>query len=210
MKKYFVYFLGVVIMTFGVALSSFHGIGVSPFDTLTFNVSKITNIDLGTIMIIFNGAFLLVYFLVNRNKDIYISIIVVILFSVFVNTFVYLISTFIINLIPPMVVGGWIGKIVLFILSFIFTCIGIAMVELSNLSKTAYECFNSVIYKKIFNKLSYGTSRMIVDISVTVISAILGLAFINSTGDAGLGTIFYMIFTGPFVQLLMKIMKFCK
>lgn len=210
MKKYIVYFLGVIIMSFGVALSSFHGLGVSPFDTLTFNVSKITNIDLGTIMIIFNSAFLLVYFLMNRNKDIYISVIVVFLFSLFVNLFVYLLSSIIVVQVPLVLVSRLGSRIILFILSFIFTAIGIAMVELSELSKTAYECFNSVIYKKVFKKLSFGTSRMIVDISVTVISAILGLVFINSTGDAGVGTIIYMIFTGPFVQLLMKIMKFCK
>lgn len=197
-------------MAFGVALSTFHGLGVSPFDTLTFNVSKITNIDLGIIMLIFNGVFLLVYFLINRNKDIYLSVIVIVLFSLFVNLFVGLLSTYIYIPTLYVVVDGLVSKIFLFALSFIFTSIGIAMVELSNLSKTAYECFNSVIYKKVFKKLSYGASRMIVDISVAVISAVLGLAFIKSTGDAGLGTIFYMIFTGPFVQLLMKIMKFCK
>ena len=44
MKKYFLYAIGIVIMALGVAVSSFHGLGASPFDSLTFNVSSVLTI----------------------------------------------------------------------------------------------------------------------------------------------------------------------
>ena len=58
--------------------------------------------------------------------------------------------------------------------------------------------------------MSYGANRVIVDVTLSLSAAILGLVFLNSTGDAGLGTIFYMIFTGPVVQFLMKRFKIGK
>lgn len=203
MKKYFVYLIGVIVMTFGVALSSFHGLGASPFDTLSFNLHKITEIDLGIVMIIMNAVFLLIYFMYKRNKDIYISVIVVLLFSLLVSFFVKILT-------PIIVIDDLWFRLILFLLGFIFTSIGIALVEVSSLSKTAYECFNSFIHDKVFKKMSYGASRVIVDVTLSLSAAILGLVFLNSTGDAGLGTIFYMIFTGPVVQFLMKRFKIGK
>lgn len=203
MKKYMVYFLGVLIMTFGVAISSFHGLGASPFDTLTFNVSKILELDLGLVMIICNLIFLLIYFLYKKNKDIYISLIVVFVFSLLVSIFVKLLT-------PILVIDELWFRLILFLLGFVFTCVGIAFIEVSSLSKTAYECFNTFVFEKILYKLNYAKARVIVDVSLSAIAAILGLIFIHSTGDAGLGTIFYMVFTGPVVQFLMKRIKFAK
>ena len=187
-------------MAFGVAISTFHGLGASPFDTLTFNISTIANFDLGITMFIFNGLFLLIYFLKYKNKDIYISIIVIFLFSISVNLFVKLLTPFIVN-------NELWFRLILFIVGFMLTNVGIAMVEISSLSKTAYECFNAFVSNTFFKKMSYGKSRIIVDISVSAAAALLGIIFINSIGSSGIGTIFYMIFTGPCVQILMKLMS---
>ena len=67
MKKYILYTIGIVIMALGVAVSSFHGLGASPFDSLTFNVSSIANQDIGTIMFIFNTIFVSLFFISYRN-----------------------------------------------------------------------------------------------------------------------------------------------
>ena len=75
MKKYILYTIGIVIMALGVAISSFHGLGASPFDSLNFNVASITNLEIATTMLIFNAIFVLLFFIIHRNKDNYLSVI---------------------------------------------------------------------------------------------------------------------------------------
>jgi uncharacterized membrane protein YczE len=153
MRKYILYTVGIAIMALGVAISSFHGLGASPFDSLNFNVASITNLEIATTMLIFNAIFVLLFFIIHRNKDIYLSIICLFAFSFLVDTFIKLLSyIFIID-------DLWF-RIIQFILGFTLTAIGIAFVEESTLSRTPFECFVAVMDKIVFPKLDYAKSRI--------------------------------------------------
>ena len=197
MKKYFLYAIGIVIMALGVAVSSFHGLGASPFDSLTFNVSSIANQDIGTIMFIFNTIFVSLFFIIYRNKDIYLSIICIFAFSILVDAFVAVLSLI-------FVLEDLWFKIILFVLGFTLTAIGIAFVEESTLSRTPFECFVAVMDKIIFPKFDYAKSRIFTEVIVTVVGAILGFAFMGGLGNVGIGTAIYMLCTGPVVQFFIK------
>ena len=201
MKKYILYTIGIVIMALGVAVSSFHGLGASPFDSLTFNVSSIANQDIGTIMFIFNTIFVSLFFIIYRNKDIYLSIICIFAFSILVDAFVAVLSLI-------FVLDDLWFRVVLFVLGFTLTAIGIAFVEESTLSRTPFECFVAVMDKIIFPKFDYAKSRIFTEVIVTALGAILGLLFMNGLGNVGIGTAIYMLCTGPAVHFFIK--KFSK
>jgi uncharacterized membrane protein YczE len=197
MRKYILYTIGIAIMALGVAISSFHGLGASPFDSLNFNVASITNLEIATTMLIFNAIFVLLFFIIHRNKDIYLSIICLFAFSFLVDTFIKLLSyIFIID-------DLWF-RIIQFILGFTLTAIGIAFVEESTLSRTPFECFIAVMDKIVFPKLDYAKSRIITEVLVTALGAVLGLIFMDGLGNVGIGTAIYMFCTGPVVQLFIK------
>ena len=197
MKKYILYAIGIVVMALGVAISSFHGLGASPFDSLTFNISSILNLEIGTVMFIFNSIFVSLFFIIYRNKDIYLSVICIFAFSILVNAFVSVLNlVFVIN-------DLWF-RIVLFVLGFMITAIGIAFVEESTLSRTPFECFVAVMDKIIFQKFDYAKSRIFTEVIVTVVGAILGFAFMGELGNVGIGTAIYMLCTGPVVQFFIK------
>jgi uncharacterized membrane protein YczE len=188
-------------MALGVAISSFHGLGASPFDSLNFNVASITNLGIATTMLIFNACFVVLFFLIHRNKDIYLSIICLFAFSFLVDAFITVLNyVFVIN-------DLWF-RIIQFILGFTLTAIGVALVEESTLSRTPFECFVAVMDKVVFPKLDYAKSRIITEVLVTVVGAVLGLLFMDGLGNVGIGTAIYMICTGPAVQFFIK--KFAK
>lgn len=201
MKKYILYAIGILIMAFGVSISSFHGLGASPIDSFVFNFSEIFELKVGTTMLIFNSLFVILFFAIYRNKDIYLSIICVAAFSILVNFFVSLLG-------PLMFTDALWFRIVLFILGFTLLAIGIAFVEESTLSRTPFECFVAVMDNlTVFKRFDYAKSRIVTEVGVTLIGGILGLIYLGELGNVGIGTAIYMLCTGPLVQIFMRLFR---
>ena len=137
------------------------------------------------------------FFIIYRNKDIYLSIVCIFAFSILVDAFVAVLSLI-------FVLDDLWFRIILFVLGFTLTAIGIAFVEESTLSRTPFECFVAVMDKIIFPKFDYAKSRIFTEVIVTALGAILGLLFMNGLGNVGIGTAIYMLCTGPAVHFFIK------
>lgn len=202
MKKYIIYFFGILLIALGISLSGFHGLGASPYDTITLNLSLVTNISAGYFIFIFNAIFLILYFTKFKNKDIFVSIIVLFTLSSLVNLFIYLLSSNWINLQINYI---W-QRILFFILSFFANAFGVSLIENTKVSKSAFECFVTFINKTVLKKVSYSSSRVIVELVFTLIGACIGLVFLRNISNANIGTIIYIVGSGPMIGVFMKIL----
>lgn len=202
MKKYIIYFIGVMLIALGISLSSLHGLGASPYDTVTLNISLITNIQAGIIIFIFNALFLILYFIKFKNKDIYMSIIVLFTLSFFVDGFIYLLTWKVFNIDFSQM---WL-RIVLFVIGFLSNALGVSLIENTKVSKSALECFVTFMNHTLLKKVSYSTSRIIVEVSFTIVGGVVGLIFLKSLSNVNIGTIIYMIASGPMIGIFMKLL----
>lgn len=200
MKKYLVYFLGIVIMTLGISLNYQCGFGSSSVDSLTKNFTDIINVDFlttGRILIICNMAFVLAYYLILKPKDIILPIIVSISLGLFIDLFNAL---FVIPKILAL-------RILFFVLALNLISLGVALTVYYNLSPSPYECVTKIFTDKLFPKLSYGVCKIIVEAIVIVFTSILSLIFLNGLGEINIATIIILIVQGPLIDVYLKLLK---
>ena len=195
MKKYIIYFFGILLIALGISLSGFHGLGASPYYTITLNLSLVTNISAGYFIFIFNAIFLILYFTKFKNKDIFVSIIVLFTLSSLLSS----------NWINLQINYIW-QRILFFILSFFANAFGVSLIENTKVSKSAFECFVTFINKTVLKKVSYSSSRVIVESVFTLIGACIGLVFLRNISNANIGTIIYIVGSGPMIGVFMKIL----
>ena len=199
MKKYLIYFLGVLIMAFGVSLCFQCKLGAGSIDALNKNITDAINseyITVGRIVIIENLLFVLLYFIVFKTKDVILPIIVTFCLGTLIDLF---------NMI--IIVGdNIIIRVLLFIVAINFVCLGVSLMVYNKMSPSAFECL-TLIVNKFLTKLSFGTCKVIIEIVITILAAIIGLVFLKGFGEVSIATLIIMIFQGPFIDLYLKLVR---
>ena len=125
------------IAGFGISLTVIANIGVSSYSSMSLSLSHITNLKFGTIMTILNLIFLLLYFIISKNKNlknIFIMFISLISFGYVTNFYLYYV-------LKNLSFDNYIYNIFLFILGTIIAGFGSGRVLKLDILKFPLEAF---------------------------------------------------------------------
>lgn len=192
------YFVGLFIMTIGIALSVKSDLGVSPVSSIPYTMTCVWGIEMGIATIIFHVFLVLIQFLILRKNFKLKSLLQVAVGIVF-GMFTTLCNT-LVSFLPS--TDNIIIRILMMLLSTVFIALGIFMYLPADIVPLAGEGAMKTISDVTgieFSKVKIGF-----DCSMVVISAIVCLIAIKNLGSVGIGTIIAAVLVGFFHGLITK------
>ena len=184
------YFVGLFIMTIGIALSVKSNLGVSPVSSIPYTMTCVWGIEMGKATIIFHAALVFIQILILRKRFKPINLLQVVVGIVFgyFTTFCNYLATY----LPS--TDNMVMRIVLMLVSTVFIAVGIFFylpVDLIPLAGEGVMQAVSDVTKVEFSKVEIG-----IDCSMVVISVITCLICIHSLGSVGVGTVIAAFLVG--------------
>lgn len=159
------------IAGFGISLTVIANIGVSSYSSMSLSLSHITNLKFGTIMTILNLIFLLLYFIISKNKNlknIFIMFVSLISFGYVTNFYLYYV-------LKNLYFDNYLYNILLFILGTIIAGFGSGRVLKLDILKFPLEAFCKELGE--FTKFSFSYYRYLLDFIFTILSIFLSYYF---------------------------------
>lgn len=184
------YFIGLFIMTIGIALSVKSNLGVSPVSSIPYTVTCVWGIEMGKATIIFHAALVLIQILILRKRFKPINLLQVVVGIVFgyFTTFCNYLATY----LPS--TDNMLMRIVLMLVSTVFIAVGIFFYLPANLIPLAGEGVMQAVSD--VTKIEFSKVKIGFDCSMVVISVITCLICIHSLGSVGVGTVIAAFLVG--------------
>ena len=192
------YFLGLFVMTIGIALSVKSNLGVSPVSSIPYTITCVWGLEMGKATILFHVVLVLIQILLLRKNfkpAQLLQVPVGIVFGYFTTFCNYLVSFF-----PTP--GNLIIRVLMLLASAFFIAFGIFLYLPTNLVPLAGEgCMQAVSF---VTHMEFSKVKIIFDCSMVLISAITCLLVLHSLGSVGIGTIIAAVLVGTLVGLITK------
>lgn len=190
-KRLTLFFIGMSIIQFGVALFIKTNIGSDPFTVFTQGLANALNnaginATTGTANRIILVVFFAIILLVQRNQIKIGTIICVIGVGPIIDMSVNVVSNF------PIHSYAYIIKVGLIVLGCFIIAVGFSILSSTNVGVAPNDIIPFIIKDKL--KMEYRWVRMAIDATFLVSGYFLG-------GIVGLGTVIAMLTTGPFIQV---------
>ncbi|MFR2168371.1 MAG: YczE/YyaS/YitT family protein [Coprococcus sp.] len=184
------YFVGLFIMTIGIALSVKSNLGVSPVSSIPYTMTCVWGIEMGKATIIFHAALVLIQILLLRKRFKPINLLQVVVGIVFgyFTTFCNYLATF----LPS--TDNIAMRIVLMLVSTVFIAVGIFFYLPANLIPLAGEGVMQAVSE--VTKIEFSKVKIGFDCSMVIISVITCLICIHSLGSVGVGTVIAAFLVG--------------
>lgn len=184
------YFVGLFIMTIGIALSVKSNLGVSPVSSIPYTMTCVWGIEMGKATIIFHAVLVLIQILILRKRFEPINLLQVVVGIVFgyFTTFCNYLATF----LPS--TDNIAMRIVLMLVSTVFIAVGIFFYLPANLIPLAGEGVMQAVSD--VTKIEFSKVKIGFDCSMVIISVITCLICIHSLGSVGVGTVIAAFLVG--------------
>ena len=184
------YFVGLFIMTVGIALSVKSNLGVSPVSSIPYTMTCVWGIEMGKATIIFHAALVLIQILILRKRFKPINLLQVVVGIVFgyFTTFCNYLATY----LPS--TDNMVMRIVLMLVSTVFIAVGIFFYLPADLIPLAGEGVMQAVSD--VTKIEFSKVKIGFDCSMVVISVITCLICIHSLGSVGVGTVIAAFLVG--------------
>ena len=196
------YCIGLVVLALGLTLNTKAGLGVSPILAVAYSISNIFHLNFANMTLVLYVFFifieLIIHFLQKREKIYFVIDLLQIVFSVvftrFMNIFVYLIPTFATDLAGT-IYASIPFRLFILALAIILTGIGAILIMdmklICNPADGLVQALASVIHKEI------GLTKNIVDFICVIITCIICIVFNNGhIIGINIGTILAMLLVG--------------
>lgn len=205
LRRYFIFFLSLFIMSFGVSLVTRSLMGTSPISSVPYVWSLHTALSMGTYIIILNAILILAQIIMlgksgimERRIELLMQIPVSLLFGVFID-----ITMAILSFWHP---ADYIQQLI----SCILGC-GIMAVGIS-LEVSADVCMNSGEYvlhiASVKFRKEFGTMKIMFDVTLLLIAIGCSWIFAGRIDGVREGTIIVAVLTGPLVRFLRPRFRF--
>ena len=184
------YFVGLFIMTIGIALSVKSNLGVSPVSSIPYTMTCVWGIEMGKATIIFHAALVFIQILILRKRFKPINLLQVVVGIVFgyFTTFCNYLATY----LPS--TDNMVMRIVLMLVSTVFIAFGIFFYLPADLIPLAGEGVMQAVSD--VTKIEFSKVKIGFDCSMVVISVITCLICIHSLGSVGVGTVIAAFLVG--------------
>ncbi|ORU00709.1 hypothetical protein D081_0691 [Anaerovibrio sp. JC8] len=199
LRRYLLYTLGIILMACGIAVLIKASIGVAPMVTLPYTIWLIANhFTVGAWVGLFNLGGLLGQLIIRRGRVKKQALMMQIITAVALGVFTDLALDWLVNFQPMSHSGKAVTCLISSVLmaSSLYCCVisSVALLPVDSLVRLL-----GAIYHKKFS-----TMRWISDVVLSVVSAVLGYAFLGNLGGVREGTIIVAVFTGVLLKLFLK------
>lgn len=193
------YFIGLFIMTAGIAISVKSNLGVSPVSSIPYTLTRCWGIEMGKATILFHCVLVLLQVLILRRnfklKSLF-QIPVGIVFGYFTTLCNYLMT------FAP-TPENIIIRICMVLISVVLVAIGIFFYLPANIMPLAGEGVMQAVSD--VTKIAFPKVKVSFDITMVIISLITCLIILHDLGSVGLGTIIAAVLVGVVLGQIMKL-----
>lgn len=195
------YVLGLFVMAIGVTLASNSNLGMSPVNSIPAVLSAMTNLEMGSCVIIVFSLFILAQLLIQRREFRWVNLTQLIfstIFGLFVDVTAFLFHGFCLPTI--------FGRLAMMIISLFFIAAGVSTYVSTKLINMLMEGMTLAITQKLKGK-SFRQVKIVVDTTTVLTALLLTLIFLrpvqNNLSIQGyptslvfLGTVVSAVFVG--------------
>lgn len=187
-----IFFFGLVVLSLGIDLNTKTQLGISPINSVPFNVHKLTGLPLWMCVYAFYLVFILMQWLLLK-KDFH-PIQCFQLVTSFVNS---LLIQFFDDRIPLLTEP--VSQYVVLVLAIVLTAAGISLTAGMKLIPNPGEGVAGAI--GIALKKDFGYGKNVLDLGCVALSIAITLIFAGRISNIGIGTVLSMLVTGRIVKL---------
>ena len=195
LQRYFWFIIGVIIISFGVALITKAGLGTSPISSISYVLSLQFPFTLGQFTFLINMIFILAQFILLK-KDFepiqLLQIIANMIFSVCIDISM--------NLLSWLTIDNFVVRLIALLIGCALLALGIAIEVAPDVIVIPPEGIVRVISTKL--KKKFGTIKVIFDVTLVSVAVILSFLFFGKLSGLGLGTIISAIIVGHIVNFI--------
>lgn len=192
------YFIGLFVMTIGIALSVKSNLGVSPVSSIPYTITRVWGLEMGKATILFHVVLVLIQILLLRKHFKPAQLLQVpigIVFGYFTTFCNYMVSF----LPTPENLGI---RMIMALASAAFIAFGIFLYLPPNLIPLAGEgCMQAV---STVTHVEFSRVKICFDCSMVLLSAITCLAVLHTLGSVGIGTIIASVLVGTLVGIFTR------
>ena len=199
-KKIIYFIILIVGISFGTTLTMKANIGVEAWDALAQSGSAITNIPVGTVLMILNITCVLIQWIILK-KDFKFKHMLQIPLSVFIG---YLVNYFYYDLFGNLIVNNYFIKVLILILGYLVNAFVVAGIMMLDVVTFALEGACKVISDKY--QLSFPKFRQFIDV-LSVASVIVLSMMFHIDLYVREGTVIGMLIFGPMIGFFTKILE---
>lgn len=182
-----IYLVGLAINALGIALTIFSAAGVGSWDAAAIGMNHYFGLTIGTWTIAIQVLIVLMTKVVERKRFQYGSMLAIILRSIFLDLWIYLLFNRI--EIPSSMLIQWL----VFLLGTLAIGVGIGIYIEAKFPKSPVDGLMMALHSRF--DWSINISRIVVELTGTFIGIILG-------GPVGLGTLIIALFVGKVIQFV--------
>ena len=186
-QRFIFYVSGIVIMTFGIALTIRSLMGTSPFDALLVGLFQTFGLTIGSWEIVVGLALVLFNAAAQRRKPEYFALLTSLITGMGIDLWLFVLG----DSISPITLFGQASCL---ILGVGFVGLGVAVNLQADFAPNPMD--RSMLVINELTGLNVAISRALVNLVLVI------LAFIFS-GPIGIGTLFSALFTGVFIKFFM-------
>jgi uncharacterized membrane protein YczE/cytidylate kinase len=201
MKRYFIFLVGLFINSLGVSMVTKAALGTSPISSIPYVLSLKFSPTLGEFTIGFSMLLIILQLIILRKNfklEHILQIPVSVLFGYFIDFSMMLLSS-----VNP---ERYIIKIVYLLIGCLILGFGVYLEVLANVVMLPGESFVRAV---VFTwKTEFGTSKVIFDVSMTVIAGILAIVLTGKIQGVREGTIVAALLVGFIARLLQRKLSF--
>lgn len=196
-QRFMIYILGLLILSFGIALSIRTGLGVAPVSSIPYTLSKITGVSVGlTTTAFYWFCVLLQLFILKKDFKVrhLLQLIFAYAFGLFTDMSLFFTRNLVIDLYPV--------RLLFLALSLILIALGVFTVVLTDVVLNAPDGLVKTISERWNIKFSRVKSTF--DILCVVTSVILSLSFTGGISGLREGTIISALSIGGLIGFISK------
>lgn len=192
------YFVGLFIMTVGIAISVKSNLGVSPVSSIPYTITCVWNMEMGKATILFHFVLVILQIIILRKnfelKNL-LQIAIGVVFGYF-TTFCNWLMTF---LPTP---HSMVIRLAMTLLSVVLVAVGIFFYMPTNIMPLAGEGFVKSVSD--ITKIDFPKVKVFFDVTMVIISLITCLILIHGLGSVGIGTVISAILVGTVLGYINK------
>lgn len=197
-KRFLVMIFGLIITALGLAVCVETDLGISPITTLAYTLNTVVpSISLGTFTFLQHLVFFtLTVLLLRRDFRPYqlLQVPCSFLFGAFLDIWKFLLS----GTVP----SNYIVRFLVLLLGCVIVAIGFSLIFTSRVALEANTAFLNAL--SLRTGKPYGTLKMISDIVIVILAAVVGLIFLRKVVGIREGTIIAALIIGPIAGFFNK------
>lgn len=194
------YFIGLFIMTIGIALSVRSDLGVSPVSSVPYTMTVVWGVEMGLATFLFHIVLVLIQILLLRRKfkiKSLLQIAVGVVFGLFTT-----LCNDLVMLIP--IPDSLPFRIAMLAVSIIVVAVGLFLYVPADIMPLAGE--GTILAVSEITGFKFSNVKIGFDVSLSVISLVTCLIAVHGMGSVGVGTVVSAVLTGLALGVITKVL----